>query len=81
MAMRVTLYTGPATDGRLSFYAAEGTTEVVFVLADGYEIAEGMTGVRMIQGPPGALGLSIDEALSRGVLRPVFDKPIASTDR
>jgi hypothetical protein len=81
MPKRVTLYSGPATDGRLSFFPSEGTSEVVFMLADGYEIGEGFTGVAMIVGPPGTLGMSIDEALNSGVLTPVFDKVLARTEQ
>jgi hypothetical protein len=40
-----------------------------------------MTGVRTIlSDKPGRLGMGIDPAVSRGVLRPVFDRRIARTD-
>ena len=70
MPTPVTLYAGPETDARLSFYPSEGATPVAFTLADGYHIGEGFTGVRMVLGPPGTLGLSIDEAISRRILCP-----------
>jgi hypothetical protein len=70
MLATVTLYADTHADGALSFYPAPDAVEVVFELAEGYRVAEGFTGVRAIFGPPGALGMTIDEALSAGVLRP-----------
>lgn len=80
MPTLVTLYAGPKTDSTLSFYPSEGATEITFELADGYRVDEGFTGVRMILGAPGTLGMTIDQALSAKVLRPVFDKRLASVD-
>lgn len=77
MSTRVTLYAGPATDARLSFYPSDGATAVAFDLADGYSIGEGFTGVRMILGPPGTLGLTIDDAISRRILWPAPPDPTA----
>lgn len=80
MATRITLYVGPRTDGSLSFYPSEGATAVEFELADGYRLEGGLVGGRVaIFGPPGKLGLQVDEALTAGLLRPVFDKRLAST--
>jgi len=75
MPTPVTLYAGPATDSRLSFYPSDGAVEVTFLLADGYRVGEGFTGVRQILGPPGALGLSIDDAISRRILWPAPPDP------
>jgi hypothetical protein len=77
MPTRVTLYAGPATDGALSFYPSEGASAVAFDLVDGYSIGEGFTGVRMILGTPGTLGMSIDQAISRRVLWPAPTDPTA----
>jgi hypothetical protein len=77
MPARVTLYAGPGTDGKLSFYPSDRCTTVGFELADGYRIGEGFTGVRMILGPPGTLGMSIDEPISRRVLWPAPPDPVA----
>lgn len=52
----ITLYSD--SDGALSFYPSEGATAVEFELADGYRVGEGFTGVRMILGPPGTLGMT-----------------------
>jgi hypothetical protein len=77
MPSRVTLYAGPATDAALSFYPTEGALPVAFELADGYRIDAGFTGVRMIFGGPGSLGMSIGDAISRRILWPVPPDPKA----
>ena len=46
---------------------------------DGYRVGPGFTGVLAIFGPPGTLGMTLEEALTARVLRPVFDTKIAST--
>lgn len=77
VATRILLYAGPETDGSLSFYPSKGAVEVAFDLVDGYRVGEGFTGVRMILGPPGALGLSIQDAITRRVLWPSPPDPAA----
>jgi len=75
----VTLYADD--DGALSFYPSEGASPVPFELADGYRLEGGLVGGRVaIFGPPGKLGLQVDEALTAGVLKPVFDERLASVD-
>jgi hypothetical protein len=79
MPTAVTLYAD--SDGALSFYPSDGASPVPFELADGYELKGGLVGGRVaIFGPPGKLGLQVDEALTAGILKPVFDKRIASVD-
>jgi hypothetical protein len=78
MPTLVTLYAD--ADGELSFHRTEGATAVPFEIVDGYRVAEGFTGVSMIFGPPGTLGMTLDQALTARVLRPIFDEPIASTE-
>lgn len=78
MPTPVTLYAD--RDGALSFHPGPVASPVPFELADGYRVDEGFTGVRMIFGPPGTLGMTLEQALSAKVLRPVFDERIASVD-
>lgn len=79
MSTTVTLYAD--ADGALSFYPSVGAKPVPFELADGYRLEGGLVGGRVaIFGPPGKLGLQVDEALTAGVLKPVFDKRLASVD-
>jgi hypothetical protein len=74
---QVTLYAGPSTDGGLTFYPSDDTIAVRFELADGYRVGEGFTGVRMVFGPPGTMGMSIDEAITRRILWPAPPDPVA----
>jgi hypothetical protein len=71
----VVLYADTHKDGALSFYPSPDAVEVLFGLAEGYRITEGFTGVRAVFGPPGTLGMTIDEAVSAGVLKPLLDEP------
>lgn len=77
MPTPVTLYA--VFDAELSFYATADATPLEFELADGYRIGEGLGGAKMIFGAPGELGMNLDTALERGILRAVFDRRIAST--
>ncbi|HMJ52026.1 MAG TPA: hypothetical protein VK540_08110 [Polyangiaceae bacterium] len=80
MSTTVTLYADG--DGELSFYPSVGARPVPFELADGYRLEGGLVGGRVaIFGPPGKLGLRVDEALTAGVLKPAFDERLASVDR
>jgi hypothetical protein len=75
----VTLYAD--ADGALSFYPSDGASAVPFELAEGYRLEGGLVGGRVaIFGKPGKLGMQVDEALTAGVLKPVFDKRLASVD-
>jgi hypothetical protein len=76
MPTPVTVYAD--ADGALSFYSSKGATEVPFELADGYRVGPGFTGVLAIFDAPGTLGMTLEQALTARVLRPVFDKPISS---
>jgi len=63
----VTIYAD--AEGALSFYRTPDSTEVPCELTEGYRIDDGLYGGRRVFGPPGTLGLSLDQAIRQGVLR------------
>jgi hypothetical protein len=64
---KITIY---RTDrGHLSLYDEAGAQSIQGELAEGYMVSEGLNGCLMVHGAPGQIGMSVEQAIVRKILK------------